>query len=81
MSQQRIFDAVLPALFIVNGLLQLHRARLGFWPRQEFITLGRNPLQPETMTPRAPRSARAVAFAFLVFGTFGFVLLSRFPRA
>jgi hypothetical protein len=71
MGDVNVLDLLLAALFLISGIVNLRRARSGFWPRPEYISLGRNPIEPEPMTPRMRRLTRFSGFAFLFVGVLG----------
>jgi hypothetical protein len=71
MGDVSVSDLTLAALFLLSGIVDLRRARSGFRSRQEFITLGRKPIEPEAMTPRMRRLGSFSGFAFLFVGVLG----------
>lgn len=80
MSDRVLLDAMLGIIFILGGTLNLRRARSGFLRGQEFITLGKNPVGPEKMTPVTRRFTRYYAIVSLILGALfvGMAIYHRF---
>lgn len=70
MSDQFLFDVAMGVLLILNGILSLRNARRGFSHGHQFITLSKNPIEPERMTPRMRRFMHYSGIFFLIAGTF-----------
>jgi hypothetical protein len=51
MGDRIVFDAALGVLFILNGIRSLRSAQRGSLRLPEFITLDKNSIEPEQMTP------------------------------
>lgn len=68
MHDRSFFYALLGAVFIFGGILNLRRARSGLLRGQQFITLGKNPIEPEQMTPITRRFTRYYGIFSLILG-------------
>ncbi len=71
MSESRIFDLVLSVFFIISGAVNVRRGYRGLLPKPEFITLGRNPSPPATMTPGMQKFAKAGGLFMIGAGVLG----------
>lgn len=77
MSDRQIFLATFSLLCLINGVVQLRRARSGVWQRETVAALGTNTLAPDSMTPRWRRAVLLTGMSFIVAGVLGLLLALR----
>lgn len=68
MHERSFLYALVGVVFILGGILNLRRARSGILRGEQFITLGKNPIEPEQMTPVTRRFTRYNGIFSLILG-------------